>query len=150
MRLRTRYQNEVYNLRNLGSLLLNLDSISIWAWSSDYKNNPRRGVRAVIKTMWELTLKKSSGIYVAYRLEVLIAHGRCSGNILCGITYRRILEEAAANSNQSDIFQRGEYEHVQSSNSGSLRQLKTPSSSEKISKWWNAALHEVTYTQPKL
>ena len=80
--------------------------------------------------MWELTLKKSSGIYIAYRFEVLTANERCSGNILCGTTYRRVTEEAAANSNQSDVFQRGEYEHVLSSRSGSQWQLEARNSSE--------------------
>ena len=92
-----------------------------------------------VSEMCQATSRKQGGgrpdvqtpcIYVFYNLEVLTANVRYSGNRLCGTTYRRIIEEADANSNQSDVFQRGENEHIQSSSSGSQRQLKAPNASE--------------------
>ena len=52
-------------------------------------------------------------INIPLKPERTAANGCCSGNISCGITYRRLVEEQVASSNQSNIPRNANSGHIQ-------------------------------------
>ena len=78
--------------------------------------------------MQGLTSKTSSGICYHHKPEITAANACRSGNSLCGVIYRRIVEENAASSTQSKDSRNANSGHIQSSNPEP--QLKRPNHPE--------------------